>query len=78
MKDKLRNTQLNKLKFAVKNLSGATLLITRKNFQDEKLQHELQRQDEKLKQEIPLLNMLADIKRSKAQYLKQLNQVDLV
>ena len=49
MKDKLRNTQLNKLKFAVKNLSGATLLITKKNFQDEKLQHELQRQDEKLK-----------------------------
>ena len=49
MKDKLRNTQLNKLKYAVKNYSGATLLITKKNFQDEKLQHELQRQDEKLK-----------------------------
>ena len=38
---KLTNTQLNKLKFVTKNSTGATLRISKKNFQDEELQHEL-------------------------------------
>ena len=32
---KLTNTQLNKLKSAVKNKTGRTLRITKKNFQDD-------------------------------------------
>ena len=38
---KLTNTQLNKLKSTVKNTTGATLRITKKNFQVEELPHEL-------------------------------------
>ena len=38
---KLTNTQLNKLKFVTKNSTGATLRISKKNFQDEELPHEL-------------------------------------
>ena len=38
---KLTNTQLNKLKFAAKNDTETTLRITKKNFQDEELYHEL-------------------------------------
>ena len=38
---KLTNTQLNKLKSAAKNKTGTTLRITKKNFQDEELPHEL-------------------------------------
>ena len=38
---KLTNTQLNKSKSATKNKTGTTLRITKKNFQDEKLPHEL-------------------------------------
>ena len=38
---KLANTQLNKLKSAAKNKTGTILRITRKNFQDEELPHEL-------------------------------------
>ena len=38
---KLTNTQLNKLKSVTKNSTGATLRISKKNFQDEELPHEL-------------------------------------
>ena len=38
---KLTNTQLNKLRFAVKNKTETILRITKKNFQDEELPHEL-------------------------------------
>ena len=38
---KVTNTQLNKLKSATKNKTGKTLRLTKKNFEDEKLQHEL-------------------------------------
>ena len=38
---KLTNTQLNKLKSEAKNQTGRTLKITKKNFQDEELSHEI-------------------------------------
>ena len=38
---KLTNTQLNKLRFAVKNKTETILRITKTNFQDEELPHEL-------------------------------------
>ena len=38
---KLTNTQLNKLDSAAKNKTGTILGITKKNFQEEKLPHEL-------------------------------------
>ena len=38
---KLTNTQLKKLRFAVKNKTETILRITKKNFQDEELPHEL-------------------------------------
>ena len=38
---KLRNTQLNKLKSAVKNKTGTILRINKKNFQDEELPQEV-------------------------------------
>ena len=38
---KLTITQLQKLKAAVTNKTGKTLTITKKNFQDEELPHEL-------------------------------------
>ena len=38
---KLTNTQLNKLKSTAKNKTGTTLIITKKNFQDERQPHEL-------------------------------------
>ena len=38
---KLTNSQLNKLKSAVKNKTGAALRINKKNFQGEELPHEL-------------------------------------
>ena len=38
---KLTNTQLNKSRFAVKNKTETILRITKKNFQDEELPHEL-------------------------------------
>ena len=40
---KLTNTQLNKLKFARKNKTGETLIIGKKNFQDDALQKFLQK-----------------------------------
>ena len=36
----LKNTQLNKLKFAAKNKTEKTLRITKKNLQDEELPRE--------------------------------------
>ena len=39
--DKLTNTQLNKWRFAVKDKTETILRITKKNFQDEELPHEL-------------------------------------
>ena len=38
---KLKNKQLNKLKFAAKIKIGTTLRITKERFQDEELPHEL-------------------------------------
>ena len=38
---KLTNTQLSKPKSAANNMTGATLIITNKNFQDEELLQEL-------------------------------------
>ena len=38
---KLTNVQLNKLKYTARNHTGTTLKITRKNFQNEKLPHNL-------------------------------------
>ena len=38
---KLTNTQLKKLRFAVKNKTEIILRITKKKFQDEELPHEL-------------------------------------
>ena len=38
---KLTNSQLDKLKSAAKNKTGTTLRITKENFQDEELPHEL-------------------------------------
>ena len=38
---KLKNTELNKRKFAVKDNCGTTLIITKKNLQYEELPHEL-------------------------------------
>ena len=47
---KLTNTQLNKLKSAVKTKTGTILRINKKNLQDEELPHELfQQQDKQLK-----------------------------
>ena len=46
---KLTNTQLKKLRFAVKNKTETILRITKKNFQDEELPHELFLTREKLK-----------------------------
>ena len=66
---KLTNTQLNKLKSPVKKKTGATLRITKKNFQDEELTHELFltiRQKTKIRTSFAK-NMLTDVKLSKAQ-----------
>ena len=38
---RLTNTELNKLKSTAKNRARATLRITKKNFQEEELPHEL-------------------------------------
>ena len=66
---KLTNSWLNKLKSAAKNKTGTTLRITQKNFQNEELPHDLfltTRQKIKIKK----VNMLTDIKLSKAQLSK--------
>ena len=61
------NTQLNKLKSATKNKIATTLRITKKNFQDEELLHELfltARQKTKIRNAFAN-NMSTDIKVSK-------------
>ena len=44
---KLTNTQFNKLKSAAKNKEGTILRLNKKNFEAEKLPHELQDKQEK-------------------------------
>ena len=66
---KLTSTQLNKLKSAAKNNAGTTLIINKKNFEDEELPHELfltTRQTTKAKNAFPN-NMSTDIKLSTTQ-----------
>ena len=69
---KLTNVQLNKLKKAVKSNEGATLRLGFKNFNKDKLPHELlltARQNTKLRNAINN-NVATDIKLSKAQIKK--------
>ena len=69
---KVTNTQLNKLKSTVKNKTGTTLRITRKNFLDKELPHGLfltTRQKTK-KENTFANNMSTDIKLSKVQIYK--------
>ena len=66
---KLTNTQLNKLKSAVKNKAGTILRLNKKNFEEEELPHELfltTRQTTKIRNAFAN-NMLTDIKLSNAQ-----------
>ena len=65
-------TQLEHLKSAVNNKTGTTLRITKKNFQDEELPHELfltARQKTKVRNTFAS-NMSMDVKLSKAQLPK--------
>ena len=69
---KLSNSQLNKLKTAVKNNEGTTLRISARMFNSDNLLHELlltTRQTNKLRNAIEN-NMLTDIKLSKEQISK--------
>ena len=69
---KLTNTQLSKPKSAARNDTGTTLRITRKNFQDDELLHELflkKRQKTKIRNAFAD-NMSTDIKFSNAQKSK--------
>ena len=69
---KLSNSQLNKLKTAVKNNAGATLRISARMFNSDNLSHELlltTRQTTKLRSAIEN-NMSTDDKLSKAQISK--------
>ena len=69
---KLTNSQLSKLKKAVKNIDGATLRVSIKNFNIDELPHELlltTRQNTKLRNDINH-NLATDIKFSKAQIKK--------
>ena len=69
---KLTNIQLSKLKPAVEYDTATTLRITKKNFQDDELPHELfltTRQKTKITNTFPN-NMSTDIKLSKAQLSK--------
>ena len=71
-KVKLTNIQLNKLKSAVKNKTGAILITNKKNFQDEEFPHELfltTRQTTKIRNAFAK-NMLTDIKLSKTQKIQ--------
>ena len=77
-KVKLTNNQLNKLKSVAKSKTGTILRIIEKYFQDEELSHELfltTRQTTKIRNAIAK-NMSTDMKRSKAQLSKMINQVD--
>ena len=76
---KLTNTQLNKLKAAVKNKVGTTLRITKKNFQDEEFQHELfltTREKTTIRHAFTN-NISTDIKHSNAQISTIFNRVDI-
>ena len=69
---KLTNTQRNKLKSEAKNKTGTTLRITKKNFQDEELPHELllkARQNTKIRN-VFVSNLSTDIKLSRTQLSK--------
>ena len=69
---KLTNTQLSKLKVAAKNKTGATLRITKTDFKDEELPHELfltTRQKNKIRNAFAN-NMSMDTELSKAQLSK--------
>ena len=69
---KLTNAQINKLKSAAKIKTGMTSRILKKNFQDEKLPHELfltTRQKTKIRNAFAN-NMSTDMKLSKAQLSK--------
>ena len=69
---KLTNSQINNLNSAAKSKTGTTLRITRNNFQDEELPHELfltTRRETKIRN-VFANNMLSDIKLSKAQLSK--------
>ena len=69
---KLTNTQLNKLKSAAKDKTGAILIINKKNSQDEELSYELfltTRQTTKIRN-VFANNRSIDIKLSKAQISK--------
>ena len=68
---KLTNIPLNQLKYAIKNKTGTTLRITKKNFQDEELPYELfLTTRQKIKINAFPENMSMDIKLSKAQLSK--------
>ena len=72
MRDKLTNTQLNKLKSAVKNKVGAILRLNKKNVEDEELPHELfltERQTTEIRNAFAN-NMSTDVKLSKTQMSK--------
>ena len=69
---KLTNVQLNKFKKSVKSNEGATLKLGIKNFNKDKLRHELlltTRQNSKLRNAINN-NLMTDIKLNKAQMKK--------
>ena len=71
---KLTKIQLNKLKSAAKKKTGATLRISKKNFQDEELSNELfLTTREKTKTRNAFANkMLTDVKLSKAELSKMI------
>ena len=71
---KLTKIQLNKLKSAAKKKTGATLRISKKNFQDEELSNELfLTTREKTKTRNVFANkMLTDVKLSKAELSKMI------
>ena len=75
---KLTDTQLKKLKTAVKNNTGTTLRMSLRMFDGNDLPHELlltTRQKTKLRNAFNN-NMQTDIKLSKAEFLKQFNLKD--
>ena len=68
---KLTNTQLKKLSYAAKNKTGTTLWITKKNFQEDELRHELfLTTKQRGKINTFAKNMLTDIKLNKAKLYK--------
>ena len=71
-RSRLTNTELNKLKSTAKNRARATLRITKKNFQEEELPHELfltKRQKTNIRN-VFAKNMSTDINLAKLRYLK--------